>query len=84
MKKMAIVLFVFFAMMISAQTNVSSAENQKPTQWYFLMVGASGGFSTDVFVQAGPFKDEATCKETAKWAEKNRAKTSQCWPGITQ
>jgi len=48
-------------------------------RWFFLMSGAAGGFSTNVFIVAGPFKNQADCNELNTWAKGKNATVSRCW-----
>ncbi len=71
-----------FAQQSEVQKKILAATGSTP-QWFFLMAGAAGGFSTKVFVVAGPFKNQVDCNELNMWAKKNYAIVSRCWDSGT-
>jgi hypothetical protein len=81
MKKLTTVSLVLVLLvgMVPAFAQQPAPTPPRTGKWFFLMSGAAGGFSTNVFVVAGPFKDQADCDEINEWSKKQGAKVSRCW-----
>ncbi len=47
--------------------------------WYFLFYGLSGGYSTDLWVTAGPFKNQEQCEQLKKAIEPKIRWSTPCW-----
>lgn len=48
--------------------------------WFFLFVGLSGGFSSEVWIQAGPFVSQQQCQNIQAELKKLRiAQATECW-----